>query len=112
MKHLVKILLGLAAIWPLVYVGWFLALALNSFGQSGTVFRGSFSDMFTFHVITIVISSVLTIFFMTHVVRNDGLEPVAKVIWLLLIFFMGIVAQPIYWYLNIWNEPGPPRYRY
>lgn len=112
-----KILLGIASGWPLVYILLFMIaifglMALSpgepgDGGQLDPVFGAGFVVLMLVHVFTIFMSLGLTVFYIVHAVKNTKLDSNMRIIWIVLFFFVGIIAEPIYWYLQIWREPQP-----
>ncbi len=110
-----KILLGIASGWPLVYIFIFIAfifgmIALTAGGPgSGNEFNpllgGGFVVLMIVHMLTIFLTLALTVFYIVHAVKNTKLDSNMRIIWIVLFFFGGMIAQPIYWYLQVWKEP-------
>lgn len=63
--------------------------------------------VFALHMITILGSLGLMIYYIIHVVKNEALSSNSKIIWIVLFFFFNMLSQPFYWYMNIWKEPAP-----
>ncbi len=111
LKHRTKILLGIATIWPPIYILLFVVgmfgMILLSAGAPGDaappIFAVGFIVIFILHVVTILGALGLTIFYIVHVVKNEALEGNMKIVWILLFFFAGMFAEPVYWYLQIWK---------
>jgi len=118
MKQSTKILLGIATIWPLIYMFLFMAfvfgmifLSGNPDSVMGPAFGGGIFLVFVVHFLTIILGLGMTVYYIIHAIKNESLESNMKAMWAVLFFFAGMIAQPIYWYLNIWkgpDEPGPP----
>lgn len=111
MKKSTKILLGLATLWPFIYMILFVAFvfsmilwAPSSEGQKSGV-PLSFAVFMVFHVLTMLWMVGLTIIYMVDVFRNERVEKDYKVLWAVVIFMGNMFAMPIYWYLYLWREP-------
>ena len=111
MKKSTKILLGLATLWPFIYMILFVAFvfsmilwAPSSEGQNSGV-PLSFAVFMVFHVLTMLWMVGLTIIYMVDVFRNERVEKDYKVLWAVVIFMGNLFAMPIYWYLYLWREP-------
>lgn len=113
-----KILLGIASAWPIVYIFIFMAFVFAMIamsagnpggggGELNPLFGGGFIIIFLVHMITIFGSLALTVFYIIHAVKNTKLDSNMRIIWIVLFFFGGMIAEPIYWYLQIWKEPEP-----
>ena len=114
MKKSNKVLLGIATIWPILYmflfmVGIFLMVMLAPNG--GPPGRGPGSALIPFgfvaflalHLLTIFGHMGLTVFYIIRVFKTERLDQNLKIMWTLLLFFVGFFAQPIFWYLYIWR---------
>mgnify|MGYP001264997954 CR=1 FL=1 len=107
-----KILLAVGSIWPLIYIFVFILFIVGMIAFSGAgggreldpMFSGGFLLIFVIHFFTILLSLALTIFYIIHAVKNTRLDPNMRIVWIVLFFFGGIIAEPIYWYLEIWRE--------
>ena len=119
MKRSTKILLGVATIWPIIYIFLFIAVIFGFIAYSSNLppnmaigpSEFAFFAIFVLHFFTILLSLGLTVFYIIHAIKNESLESNMKAMWAVLFFFAGMIAQTIYWYLNIWkgpDEPGPP----
>jgi hypothetical protein len=115
LKRSTKIMLAVGTFWPVVYIFVFMAFVLGMVVFSGggpgggdpnlePVFGIAFIIIFVLHMFTIFLSLGLTVFYLVHVIKNEALKSEMKAVWAVLFFFMGIFAQPVYWYLNIWRE--------
>ena len=109
MKKSTKILLGLATLWPLVYMVLFFVFILSTFfflststsQEFGSV---SFMVVFLLHLLTMLWITALTIFYIVNVFRNERVDKDKKVLWAVVLFMGNMIAMPIYWYLYIWKE--------
>jgi hypothetical protein len=122
LKKSTKIWLGIATTWPIVYVLLFVVAILSVIifaaanpgppDPGGTapgslLFPVGFMGFFVIHMLTIVGSLALTVFYIIRVFKTEQLDQNMKIMWMLLLFFMGMLAQPVFWYLYIWREaPG------
>lgn len=110
MNKSIKILLGLATLWPFVYIILFLVFVFSTiFFMPGT--RGDesgppffFAAFMAVHIFTMLWIMALTVFYMVNVFKNDRVEKDKKVLWAVVIFMGSMIAMPIYWYLYIWKE--------
>jgi hypothetical protein len=115
MKKSTKIWLGVATIWPVLYIFLFFAaiVAMMIFasdggasdpGRSGSmVLPLGFLVLMGVHMITILGSLALTAFYIVRVFKTEQLDQNLKIMWTLLMFFTGMLAQPVFWYLYIWR---------
>ena len=110
MKPSTKVLLGLASLWPFVYMIFFFIFVLSSFfflsSSPGQEFGPpvSFMVVFLLHLLTILWIMALTVFYIVNVFRNERVDKDKKVLWAVVLFMGNIIAMPIYWYLYIWKD--------
>jgi hypothetical protein len=120
MKKSTKIWLGIATIWPIAYIflfvgGILLTIAIGAAldpgphapvhdSQGSILFPLGFIAFFLVHILTILGSLALTVFYIIRVFKTEQLDQNMKIMWMLLLFFMGMLAQPVFWYLYIWRD--------
>ncbi len=120
MKKSTKVWLGIATLWPIAYIFLFIAAIFSLFifgglhdggppdagpGGSGSIlFPVGFMGLFAVHLLTILGTLALTVFYIIRVFKTERLDQNMKIMWMLLLFFMGMFAQPVFWYLYIWRE--------
>lgn len=109
MKKSTKVFLGIASIWPLIYIPLFL-LAIFSMilmgdpGRQPDAFPLVFMVIMPLHFLTILGSIAVKVFFIVDIFKNPRVEKDKQLMWVLLLVFVGMFADPIYWYLNIWRD--------
>ena len=118
MKKSRKVLLGIATIWPIVYIFLFIAsifsvILFAGIRGGGPPFAGlppgsmllplGFMGLFAVHLVTILGTLALTVFYIIRVFKTERLDQNMKIMWMLLLFFAGMFAQPVFWYLYIWR---------
>jgi hypothetical protein len=111
MKKSTKVLLGIASIWPVIYIPIFL-LAVFSFvifgGPPGkeppAAFPLIFLVIFAVHMLTVFVTLGTKIFYIVNVFKNPKVEKDKQLMWVLLLVLAGLFAEPVYWYLNIWRD--------
>lgn len=103
-----KIVLGIATLWPFVYMVifmafWFYMLTwISSHPQGGDGIPAGFVAIFVLHGITILVMLALLAVYIIDVFRNDRVEKDKKALWAVVLFLGNIIAMPIYWYLYVW----------
>lgn len=115
LKRSTKILLGIGTIWPVVYIAIFFIAIFSMIALTPVpgdpapdpIFAVGIIAFFIVHFVTILLSLGLTVFYIVHAVKNTRLDSNMRIIWIILFFFGGMLAEPIYWYLQIWKEPEP-----
>jgi hypothetical protein len=118
MSKWAKIALGLATLWPILYVFVFIAFVFSMMFYFSSFEPGPadhqeppvwFFAVFALHFLTIIWVFGLLAFYIVNVFRNDRVEKDKKVLWAVVLFFGNTLAMPVYWYLYIWREPAPPQ---
>lgn len=111
-----KIALGIGTIWPMIWIVIFIAgiigmmlgagLTAGSGGGDAIapVFGIGFMALFAGHLLTMIVMLASKVFYIIHAVKNESLESNMRIVWIVLFFFGGMIAEPIYWYLEIWRE--------
>ncbi len=56
--------------------------------------------------VTALVQIATAIVFILHAQRHPGLDAGARIRWVLLVLFVGSIAQPIYWGLHVRSSPG------
>ena len=114
MKKSTKVLLGIATVWPILWIPIFIAAMFSTILLTGPggkpdpdVFPLVFLFIFPIHFITVFGSMALSIFYIVNVFRNKRIQKDHQILWVVLLFMFGIVAEPIYWYLYIWKDEAP-----
>ncbi|MGE5422408.1 MAG: hypothetical protein ACM3QW_04020 [Ignavibacteriales bacterium] len=98
-----KIVLGIATLWPLLYMFIFFAFVLlAAFAPNQSA---SFEIILLLHIFTILWMFALAAIYILNVFKNDHIIQEIKILWALLILFGNMATMPIYWYLYIWRDP-------
>ena len=108
MNRVKAILIGLATCWPFLYMSVFVATFVSSFfsiaSKGGESLLGRhFAVFFGLHILTMLVSLGLMIYFIVHLFRSSSIPNDKKPLWAIILFMGGIVAMPIYWFLHIWK---------
>jgi hypothetical protein len=119
MKKSTKVWLGIATGWPILYMLiFFVAIILlmifasSAGGPSAPDPVGTVSLLMPIglvafmaaHMITIFGSLALTVFYIVRIFKTEQLDQNMKIMWTLLMFFAGMLVQPVFWYFYIWRE--------
>ncbi|MGH9971750.1 MAG: hypothetical protein ACREBG_28690 [Pyrinomonadaceae bacterium] len=118
LKKSTKILLGIATVWPIVYMFLFvitifgLMLFLPPDGGATQPTQPvspfvpiSFIGLFAIHLFTMLVIMGLMAFYIVRVFKTEYLDQAMKIMWTVLICMLGMFAMPVFWYLYIWREP-------
>lgn len=118
MKKSNKILLGIATIWPFIYLGLFMIFVFSTifFARGGMPDSGAseggfpilFVLIFALHALTILWVWALIAFYIVNVFKNDRVEKDKKVLWAVVLFMGNMIVMPVYWYLYIWRDNVAP----
>lgn len=110
-----KVLVGLATLWPLIYMLLFVAFVIVAM-IVGEASRGSarhagfpFAAVLTFlaHLGTIVLIGLLQVFYVAYVVVSDRVPQQQKALWVAVVFLGNIMAMPFVFYQYVWPDEWP-----
>ena len=110
----IKVLVGLATAWPLIYVALFLAFIVVS-TVIGQVSRGAGRHggpvivvlVFLAHLGTIVLIGALQVFYVAYVVTSERVPQQQKALWVAVVFLGNIMAMPFVFYQYVWPDEWP-----
>ena len=118
MKRWMKVALGLACHWFFIYLPvFFIFVFCMVFTSIAQVQNNNLSPAMGAGIILLMLVHMASIFLMlgvaglliAHVIKHPALDTNMKVLWALLLGFMGILAMPIYFWIYIWPQPlGEP----
>jgi hypothetical protein len=63
-----------------------------------------FAALFGVHMMTILLMVGLMPLYIILAVKDDRLDQTMRIVWIVLFCTMGLLAMPVYWYLNIWRD--------
>lgn len=98
MKTSSKIILGLATIWPVIYL---ILLLLWSLHKLPFIDREMFLNI---HLASWVITMFVFGNYFIYVMNNPKLNQNQKTNWFMMLFFGNIITMIIYWYKFIWKS--------
>lgn len=64
-----------------------------------------FIAFFAVHMLTIFLLFLLMPLYIILAVKNDTLDQTMRIVWVVLFCTMGMLVNPVYWYLYIWRKP-------
>ena len=64
-----------------------------------------FIVLMVFHFATILLMMALMPFYIVLAVKNERLDQTMRIVWIVLFCTVGMFANPVYWYLQIWRKP-------
>jgi hypothetical protein len=115
----VKILVGLASVWIVIFPILFMALwVIGVFGIEMSA-RGSYNSapsplfglcflaIFPLQCLYIFLQIGTSAFYLVHVIKNDTAIEVVRVILGVGVFYMPFLAMPIYFLIYIWPDETP-----
>lgn len=111
MSDFKKKLLGILTAWPFAWIFLFILfvfglIAGNPGGDLGPIGGLLFMFFFLIHFLTVLLAIGLQVYYIINVFRNGNVDKDQQIVWVLALFFGGIIAMPIYWYMNIWKAPS------
>jgi hypothetical protein len=63
-----------------------------------------FIALMVVHLGTIFLMMALMPFYIILAVKNERLDQTGRIIWVVLLCTVGILANPVYWYLYVWRK--------
>jgi len=120
MKKSTKVWLGIATIWPVVYIFVFIAAIVLFFalvaseggspgsdpgGPASMLLPFGFVGLMAVHMLTILDMLAMKVFYIVRVFKTEQLDQNMRIMWTLLLVFATIFAEPVFWYLYIWRDP-------
>ena len=69
-------------------------------------FSLGFSGFFVLHLLTMLLMLALMPFYIILAVKNERLDQTMRIIWVVLLCTLGLLANPVYWFLYVWRKPG------
>ncbi len=114
MKKSTKVLLGIATVWPILWIPIFIAAMFSTILLNGPgrppdpdVFPLAMLIILPIHMLTVFGSIALSIFYIVNVFRNNRVKKDQQVLWVVMLIMFGMIAEPIYWYMYIWKDEAP-----
>jgi hypothetical protein len=108
MKKRIRLLLGVASLWLPVYLLLFMGVAFYSMFTRGAEPPAIWAVIIPLHLLTMLLTIGLMIFYIVNVFRNDRVTKDMKVLWAVVLFMGAMIAMPVYWYLYIWRDVAYP----
>jgi len=103
-----KLALGIITVIPAVYL---IAFLIWGFIKLVTITPGAIADtaiitlfqiFFALNGISVVITLVMEVFYLIDSTQNGSVPKDQRVVWTLILLFMGIFTMPVYWYRFVW----------
>jgi len=110
-----KILIGVFTIVPIVLsfflVGWMifegmqLVQDIEASGQEPdmSTIMSFMAPLIVIILILSLIGTILLVIYIVHIVKNERLEMGMKILWIVMIFVLGNLAMPVYWFAEMWG---------
>ena len=61
--------------------------------------------IFVLHLFTILMMFALMPFYIILAIKNERFDQTMRIVWVVLACTMGMLADPVYWYLYVWRTP-------
>jgi hypothetical protein len=115
LKPRVKVIVGLATLWPLM---WGMALVLLAFVREVFFGEDDFPTWLagigavTYLVLawSVLLVPFLVVFYLVYVFRMPGMTSAAKGLWAVAILAGSVIVMPVFFYRYVWRHSpaGPP----
>lgn len=107
-----RILIGIATLWPPIYLFLFMATIGFSFfwighGAKKPPHFDLFMYIFPLHCLTMLLSFALTAVYVVHAFKSAQLKQDTRILWVIILFMGNMLAFPVYWWIYL--RPGAPR---
>jgi len=79
----------------------------SSRAPENPIFPIGIALFFLCHMLTILLMFVLMPLYIILAVKDQRHDQTTRIIWVVLLATMGMLANPVYWYLYIWRKAGP-----
>ena len=79
----------------------------TSEGPVNPIFPIGFALFFLVHMLTILLMFVLMPLYIILAVKDERHDQTTRIIWIVLVATMGMLVNPVYWYLYVWPKTGP-----
>jgi hypothetical protein len=63
-----------------------------------------FVAFFALHMLSILLMLALMPIYIILAVKNESLDQTMRIVWVVLLCTMGMVVNPVYWYLYVWKK--------
>lgn len=113
----VKIVIGLATAWLVIYPFLFFAVWLAMMSSMLLVSSGPRDQfplfgiplfaIFPLHCLTILLGFILDAVYLIHIIKNTAGSETIRIILALAIFFIPFIGMPLYYYLYFWRDEPP-----
>ena len=69
-----------------------------------------FIMIFLLHMLTILLMFALMPLYIIFPLKNERLDQTMRIVWVILACTVGMLSDPVYWYLYVWRTPAanPP----
>ncbi|MDP8943482.1 MAG: hypothetical protein M3N16_05110 [Actinomycetota bacterium] len=118
MGRLAKFALGLATLWPPLYIVFFFVVvataSIRGGGEPDEHLLVPEVVLLGLHLFTFVLIIVLLVIYLVHAYRTDRIPESRRTFWAVALFMGSIVSMPLYWWLYIRRDeagsgPTAPR---
>lgn len=72
------------------------------------IFPLGFMAIFFLHMITILLTFALMPLYIILALKNERLDQTMRIVWIVLACTVGMLSNPVYWYLYVWRSPSSP----
>jgi len=79
----------------------------SSEGPMSPFFPIGIGLFFLCHMLTILLMFVLMPLYIILAVKDERHDQTTRIIWVVLLATMGMLANPVYWYLYVWRQARP-----
>jgi hypothetical protein len=66
-----------------------------------------FVGLMAIHMLSMLLMVGLMPLYIILAVKNESLDQTMRIVWVVLFATMGMLVNPVYWYLYVWRKPPP-----
>ena len=67
-----------------------------------------FVGLMAIHMLSVLLMVGLMPLYIILAVKNESLDQTMRIVWVVLFATMGMLVNPVYWYLYVWRKPPAP----
>lgn len=110
-----KIILGILTFLPILLaisiIGFvifnFISMVFNQEPAMPMMYMSYLSYIIPYFFLVVFLSLGLFIYYLVHIIQNQYLDNEKRILWIVVLFVLGGITMPVYWYVHIWKIPSP-----
>ncbi len=103
-----RVALGVATLWPFLYIVFFIVVigiaTVRGGGEPDNELIIPEALLFALHIFTMLVVVLLMVVYLVHAYRSEELVGDKKTFWVIALFMGNLLAMPVYWWMFL--RPG------